>query len=159
MEITGLPVHALVVHAAVVFAPLAVLSALIFAAVPKWRYLSRWPTVILAVIAFVTVWVARLSGNSLATDVPVLADRVTTHASRGNQLSWLILLFMVVVAVAVWALPGDSGLVSGGGARESRVAALDKVLPVLLVIVALLVLVWTILTGDAGARAVWEGVL
>jgi hypothetical protein len=36
-----------------------------------------------------------------------------------------------------------------------RVAYADKVLPVLLVGVALVVLVEVVLTGDSGARAVW----
>jgi hypothetical protein len=35
------------------------------------------------------------------------------------------------------------------------VATLDKVLPVVVVLAALLVLVWVFLTGDAGTRAVW----
>jgi hypothetical protein len=32
---------------------------------------------------------------------------------------------------------------------------LDTVLPVVLVVGAVVVLVWVVLTGDAGARAVW----
>jgi hypothetical protein len=35
------------------------------------------------------------------------------------------------------------------------VAALDKVLPAVLVLAAVVVLVWVVLTGDAGSRAVW----
>ena len=64
--IVGLPFHALIVHAAVVLTPLAVLSALAFAVLPRWRYLTRWPTAVLAVGAFASVWASRLSGGSFA---------------------------------------------------------------------------------------------
>jgi phosphoglycerol transferase MdoB-like AlkP superfamily enzyme len=155
MEIAGLPFHALILHAAVVFAPLAVLLAIVFAVVPRWRYLTRWPTAVMAGIALVTIWMSRLSGQALVESRPQLAQVIHTHEERGEMLSLLAILFVVVVAVAVWGLGGPSGLTSGNGARASRSAALDKALPVALVLASLLVLVWTFLTGDAGARAVW----
>lgn len=155
MEIAGLPLHPLVVHAAVVLTPLAALSAVVFGVVPKWRYLTRWPTALLAVGSLVVVWVARVSGRSLLTSRPELAPLVRTHQARGNQLSLLMILFAVVVVVAAWSLGGRSGLVSGAGARESRVAALERVLPVLVVVASVAVLVSVALTGDAGARALW----
>ena len=159
MEIDGLPLHALVIHAAVVFVPLAGLFAILFAVLPKWRYLTRWPTAALTLIALGSVWLARISGMALAND----ADRgplgqlaaVQKHQDRGVQLSLLMILFAVVVAVAVWGLSGPSGFASGRGAQVARVAVLDKVLPAALVLAALLVLVWVFLTGDAGTRAVW----
>jgi hypothetical protein len=155
MEIAGLPFHALILHAAVVLAPLAVLAALVFAAVPRWRYLTRWPTAVLTVVTLVTVWLTRLSGHSLVESRPQLAPLVREHQERGDLLSWITLLFTVVVVVAVWGLGGPSGLASGGGARPTRSRALDLSLVVAVVVTALLVLVWVFLTGDAGARAVW----
>ena len=155
MEIAGLPFHALILHAAVVLAPLAVLAALVFAAVPKWRYLTRWPTAVLAVVALVTVWLTRLSGHSLVESRPELAQLVTEHQARGDLLSWLTLLFTVVVVAAAWGLGGSSGLASGAGARPARGGVVDLSLVAAVVVTALLVLVWVVLTGDAGARAVW----
>lgn len=155
MEIAGLPLHALVIHAAVVFTPLAVLVAVVFVAVPQWRYLSRWPAAALTLIALCSVWLARLSGNALVQDRPDLAPLVRTHESRGEVLSLLMIMFTVVVAVAVWGIGGRSGLVSGKGARVTQVAVLDKVMPAAVVVTALLVLAWVFLTGDAGSRAVW----
>ena len=64
MEIFGLPVHVLVVHGAVVLTPLAALATIAFAVLPKWRYLTRWPAVALAVAATCALWAARLSGPS-----------------------------------------------------------------------------------------------
>ena len=63
-EFSGLPVHALVVHAAVVFAPLAATAGIAFL-VPTWRRALRWPLVVLAAIAVVTVFVAKESGKVL----------------------------------------------------------------------------------------------
>jgi hypothetical protein len=156
MEIDGLPLHALVIHAAVVFVPLAGVFAILFAVLPKWRYLTRWPTAALTLIALGSVWIARISGMALATDrqLDQLAA-VQKHQDRGVQLSLLMILFAVVVAVAVWGLSGPSGFASGRGGQVAPVATLDKVLPVVVVLAALLVLVWVFLTGDAGTRAVW----
>jgi hypothetical protein len=110
---------------------------------------------VLTVITVVSVWLARVSGHSYLDSRPELARLVRTHMQRGDLLSWLTLLFAVVVAVAVWGLGGPSGLVSGRGARTSRSTALDRGLPVALLVTAALVLVWVVLTGDAGARSVW----
>ena len=156
MEIAGLPFHFLVLHAAVVFTPLAASLAIAFAVLPAWRYLTRWPTAALTAISLVSVWLSRISGAAFLKTRPDLVDLVATHQSRGKTLSLLMILFTIVVAVAVWGLAGRSGFASGGGAVRTRVAALDKVLPAALVLTSLLVLVWVFLTGDAGARAVWS---
>ena len=155
MTFAALPLHPLVVHAAVVFTPLAVLLALGFALRPRWRYLLRWPLAVSTAISLVTVWVSRLSGDSLLDAKPELRQLLHTHEERAELLSLLMIAFTVVVAVVVWGLGGESGLASGAGARETRVAVLDKTVPALLVVAAVLVLVWVVLTGDAGSRAVW----
>jgi len=157
MEIAGLPAHFLVVHAAVVLTPLAAALAIVFAVAPRWRYLSRWPAAIAGVAAFGAVWVARLSGTSYVDTNPGLAQAVEDHRRLGEQLSLLMIGFLVVVLVAAWALSGASGLTSGRGSREAPAAALDKVMPALVVLASLLVLVWVVLAGDAGSRAVWGG--
>jgi hypothetical protein len=155
MEIAGLPFHALILHAAVVLAPLAALLAIAYALLPRWRYLTRWPTVVMAAVALVTVWMSRLSGQSLLHSRPELAPLVREHQERGQLLSLLTILFTVVVVVAFWGLGGPSGFSSGSGARTMRSAAIDRGLSLAVVGASLLVLVWVFLTGDAGARAVW----
>jgi len=155
MEIGGLPLHPLVVHAAVVLTPLAVLAVVAFALWPRHRWLTRWPTVALTVAAAGSVVVARQSGVALLEARPELEQLIATHQDRATVLVPLTLVLLVLVAVGAWALGGPSALASGVGARESRVAALDKVLPALLVLVGLAVLVMVVLTGDAGSRAVW----
>jgi uncharacterized membrane protein len=155
MEFFGLPLHPLVVHAAVVFVPLAALSVIAFAVFPKHRWATRWPALLLTVTSLATVWVARISGKSLKDELPGIGQVIATHEERGELLSLLMIGFTVVVALGAWSLGGPSALVSGRGARDSGVAALDKVLPAVLVVASLVVLVAVVITGDAGTRVVY----
>ena len=56
MEIGGLPLHPLVIHAAVVFGPLGALSALGYAVLARWRDRLRWPMLVLALLATGASW-------------------------------------------------------------------------------------------------------
>jgi hypothetical protein len=156
MEIAGLPLHPLVVHAAVVLTPMAVLLAVVYAVWPRHRWLTRWPAVVLSLGALGAVYVARLSGEALLDARPELETLVEVHQERSELLWWLMLVLTGLVLVAAWALGGPSSLVSGVGARETPVALLGTLLPVALVAVGVAVLVSVALTGDAGARAVWS---
>ncbi|QCW50359.1 hypothetical protein FE634_07985 [Nocardioides dongxiaopingii] len=149
MEINGLPLHALVVHAAVVFGPVAALAGILYAVVPRWRDRLRWPLVALAAVALVSIWVAYLSGESLEeanptfyTD-PARAELLDTHESRANLLRFSITGFAVLAFVAAW-LHTRSG--------TTRIA-----LGVLVAGTAVLSLVYTVLTGEAGAQMKWAG--
>lgn len=155
MEIGGLPLHFLVIHAAVVFTPLAALAAIVFAVVPRWRWLSRWPTALLALVSFGSVWIARLSGEAFLAQRPELGPLVRIHESRGDLLSYVMIGFLLLALGGAWALGGTTGLASGRGARTSTLPAADKVISVVLVLISIAVLVLVILTGDAGSRAVW----
>lgn len=157
MEIAGLPLHVLVVHATVVLIPLSALVVIAFAVLPRHRWLTRWPAACAAVVTVAVAWAARLSGTSMLDSNPGLRQVVETHQERGNLLSLLAIGFAVIALVGTWALGGPTALASGRGARESRVASLDKPLAAVLVLAALGVIVSTVLTGDAGARAVWGG--
>lgn len=142
MEINGLPLHPLVVHAAVVFGPLAALTALAYL-VPRWREKVRWPMVVLALVATASVVLAYLSGNDLLDNRPELGriPALQTHEDRAGILLWTTLGFGVVAAVSGW-----------WGGRSGAVRIL---LDVLLGVGAVAVLVLVVLTGDAGSRAVW----
>ena len=155
MEIGGLPLHFLVIHGAVVLTPLAALTAIVFAVVPRWRWLTRWPALLSGLVALATVVVAKLSGDNFLTTRPELGPLVKVHSERGNLLMWITIGFAVVLLVAAWMLGGSSPFPGGKGARESALPAADLVLAVILVLTAVAVLVQVILTGDAGARAVW----
>jgi hypothetical protein len=161
MEIAGLPLHPLVVHAAVTLIPLSALASVAFVVVPRWRWLLRWPAAVLAVLAASVAWVSRLSGSALLDDRPFLLEspelreQIERHEELGELMSLVSLPYVLLVLLAAWSLAGTTALASGRGAQESRLPALEKVLPVLVVIASLGVLVLVVLVGDSGARAVW----
>ncbi|MGI8521836.1 MAG: DUF2231 domain-containing protein [Nocardioides sp.] len=154
MELNGLPLHPLIVHLVVVVAPLAALTGIAYAARPGSRWLLRWPLVVMALVAAGAGLLAAQSGQSLE-HARHLEQLVHTHRARGNQLKLILLLFLAPVGLGAWFLGGPSGLTSGAGTREGRSGALAIGLQVLLVVGAVAVLVWSFLTGDSGARAVW----
>ena len=155
MEIAGLPLHPLVVHAAVVLIPLTALLTIGLAVLPRWRWLLRWPTAAASLVCVGLAFLATTSGKSLEHARPELARLVREHAARGQLLADLTVVLAVVVVAAAFLLSGPSALVSGRGERMSRGSLADKVLPVLLVLAAMVVLVQVVRTGDSGARAVW----
>lgn len=149
-KFNNLPVHPLIVHAAVVLTPLAALAAVAFAIVPRWRYVLRWPTVVASVAAFSTLFLARESGfpfkKRFTGATGVLAQRIQTHQHRASILFWLALVFVVLAVVVIWLLAFR---------RSTLPPAAQWGLSALLVVSAISVLVLVILTGEAGSRAAW----
>jgi hypothetical protein len=154
MEINGLPLHPLIVHAVVILGPLAGLTGLAYALVSTWRWLLRWPLVALAIIVAATALVAVAAGDSLLDSRPELAPLVEDHADWGGLLRIWALAFVVDALLAAWALGGPSALASGRGAQESK-GTLGWIAMVLLVAGSIGLMVLVFLTGDSGARAVW----
>ncbi|HSF36656.1 MAG TPA: DUF2231 domain-containing protein [Nocardioides sp.] len=152
MELNGVPLHPLVVHAVVVLGPLAALTGLVYAAVPRWRWLLRWPLVVLAVVVAVTALTAVAAGEDLLAARPELAPIVEDHQEAGENLRSVALIYVAVAGLAAWALGGSSALASGRGARETRFGI---PVAVLLAAGAVALLVTVYLAGDSGARAVW----
>ncbi|GAA4370634.1 DUF2231 domain-containing protein [Nocardioides caricicola] len=142
MEINGLPLHPLVVHAAVIFGPLAALAALAYL-VPRWRDVMRWPMVVLAVVATGALVLAYFSGGDFLDSRSELRQlpQVQEHEELGEQLLWVSLAFGAVAVLSGWL--------------HSRTGALRVVLDVLLAVSSVVLLVWVFRTGEAGARAVW----
>ncbi len=147
-SVGGLPLHVLVIHAAVVFGPVAALSALGYVFVARYRDLLRWPTLVLTVIAVGAVWAAYLSGqNFFASDrfahaSGELLEHIQTHESYAKTLRWIASGFGIVTVAATY-------LHEGPGTRRN-------VLSALVAVGAVATLVWVVLTGDAGSRSVWS---
>src|SRR4051812_25087991 len=76
-QINGLPVHALVLHAAVIFVPLLALGAIVYAVVPKWRAKIGWAVALLSVVAPASTFVAMESGEKLY-------DRLISQGLKGK---------------------------------------------------------------------------
>jgi hypothetical protein len=156
MTFNGLPLHPLIVHVVVVFAPLASLGGILYAALPSWRWWLRWPFVASAVIAAGAGVLAVQSGYSLehVRGLQQLAS-VRTHQHRGSMLRWLMLAFLVPTGLAAWLLGGSSPVTSGWGSRDGRTGVVAVGIQVLVVASSIFLLYWVFLTGDSGARAIW----
>ena len=157
-EFSGIPVHPLLVHAAVVFVPLLVLIAYIYALVPRLRERIGWAAALLAVVAPVTALFAKESGEAFR-EVMVrknypseILDRVTRHQEYGERAFWFSLGLGFVTLLLMFATNG-----------HPRVRGLPSwvrfVLTAAVVVLGALSAVFLYLTGDSGARAVWTGVL
>ncbi|MDM4722370.1 hypothetical protein QTQ03_23300 [Micromonospora sp. WMMA1363] len=157
-EIQGLPVHALVVHAVVVFVPLLALLSIAYVALPRFRSRIDWAIVLLAVAAPVTAWVAVQSGEAL-TDVFVarglqgpIVDQIFEHSRYGD------LLFRYVLPLAVAAVL--LLVVTSGHPRVPKLPFwATPALSVVVVVLAGVSLVYVYLTGHSGAEAVWGNTL
>jgi hypothetical protein len=155
MTIGGVPLHPLVVHGAVVLTPLAALLVATNALVPRWRWLLRHVALLLALGAAGAVQAAAMTGDSLARAFPrnSLIEDHEMWAGRLQAATWVM---AGVALIAWWAFGVVSPLAVGS--RDSRVVILDRVLVVAAPLVALAVVVLVVLTGHAGAQAVWQGV-
>ena len=151
-QINGLPVHALVLHAAVVFVPLLALGAIVYALVGRWRATMGWAVLLLAVVAPITALVAMLSGNELherLLDQGLKgrgAEIIDDHMGFGTRTFWFSLALGVVTLVMVLATMRRSGSLP-------RVA--DLGLAVVMVALAAITGYYVFKTGDSGATAVW----
>jgi hypothetical protein len=146
-EINGLPLHPLVVHAAVVLGPLAALSALGYVGLPRHRDRLRWVTLVVVLLATAAVWAAYLTGDNFFAHGDFehfsqkIQDRIETHEDYARTLRWITSGFAVVTVLATWL--------------HHRTGAARVVLGLLVAAGAILTVVWIALTGEAGARAVW----
>ena len=156
LQVAGLPLHPLIVHAVVVLTPLTVLALLLGAFWPAARQRLGVVTALGALLVLVLVPITVAAGESLAERIgPVPA--VERHRGLGEMLlPWVIALFVVAAAQWAWFRFGDARMRRGspGGARAVGIG-----LAVASVVVAVGTLLVLVLIGDSGARAVWGGLL
>ncbi|HET6529989.1 MAG TPA: DUF2231 domain-containing protein [Actinoplanes sp.] len=151
-QINGLPVHALVNHAAVVFGPLLVLGAIVYAVVPRWRPRIGWAVLLLAVVAPVTTYITMESGKALRDRLFEQgvsgrgAEIINEHMDLGTVSFWLMLALGVLslVMVLLTLRPG-----------RSLPRAADLGMAVIMVVLAAVSGYYVFKTGDSGATAVW----
>jgi hypothetical protein len=163
--IGGLPLHPLVVHFVVVLLPIAVLGSVLAAVWPAVRRRYGWLAFAAAAVGTVLVPVATSSGDNLATRLPA-NDLITEHQELGDQMIWWALgltvavgALMVVHTRVVEKVPVSVGAADDTEPRPEKAPALAMiVLAVLTVGVAVGTGIHVYRVGDAGARAVWEGV-
>lgn len=151
-QINGLPVHALVVHAAVVFVPLLAIGAIVYALVARWRPRIGWAVLLLAIIAPTCAFVAMQSGKQLherllaqglrGRGLEIIAD----HRDFGTLTFWFTLALGVLCLIMVIATLRKT---------SSLPRAVDLGLAVVVVALAAISGYYVFRTGDSGATAVW----
>lgn len=141
----GLPLHPLVVHVAVVLLPLAALGLVAAVLSTRVRRPYGWLIMVALTIGVGAAIVAKFSGEQLA-EVEPLPER---HADLGNLLL-RISIGLVLIAWAWWLLWRRRDR-----AGQGRPSIAERVLGVLVVLLAIAAVVFTGLTGHAGAQATW----
>jgi uncharacterized membrane protein len=149
--VNGLPLHALVVHFVVVLLPLAVGGAIVIAAWPAARARFGWLVVAAAAVATVLVPVATSSGTKLQRRLPD-NELVRTHQQLGDQMIYFAIpLLAAVVALMVVHEIGRRQTVSW-----TKIATIG--VAVLTIGFAVAAGVHVFRVGEAGSRAVWDGI-
>ena len=142
--VAGLPVHPLIVHLAVVSAPLAAVLLIIWALRPSLRGRIGLVATGTAIIAAGSVVIAKSSGESLlkAQGLSESAPGPAADHVLWADLMTLSVLALMVLAALLYVSPRFPGWLSA----LTRAGA---------VIAAVAVLGTAVLTGHAGAQLVW----
>lgn len=153
----GLPTHALIVHAVVVFVPLTALAAIALTAVPRWRTRFGVLAGLAALTSIGSVFVAQESGAILENrvlstdDAPF--DLVLAHTALGEDLlPWVLVLSIALLALISLAAWADRR----GPDRPSWVNLTGWGIGAISVAGAVLSLVYVIRIGHSGSTAVWS---
>ena len=153
-QFNGMPVHVLLVHAAVVFVPLLALVAVVYALVPQVRARVGWAAALLAVGAPVATFLAKESGEKFRDRMvadgmkgPAL-EAVNTHQGYGDLTFWFALGLGVVTGLLIFLTSRRPG-----GRALPRAA--DLGLALVVIVLAAISGYFVFRTGDSGAAAVW----
>jgi hypothetical protein len=145
----GLPLHVLVVHAAVIVTPVAALAALALVR-PSWRTRFRWPVALAVGAAWLLVWLARASGTALQTSIhdqlaanKAAVSALDLHIGFANRLNSVLFTLLVVVVLFAWLLPKLPHAAGTVGA-------------VVIAVLAVLVIGLVARTGEQGTRTAWN---
>ena len=151
-QINGLPVHVLVLHAAVVFVPLLAIGAIVYALVARWRPNIGWAVVLLGVVAPISTFVTMQSGKQLYSRLIARGvsgkgkDLLDHHMNYGTMTFWFSLALGVVTLVAAAVTLRKIGPLP---------RAAELALSVAMVVLAAISGYYVFRTGDSGATAVW----
>src|SRR5262249_32605466 len=157
----------LLVHAAVVLAPLLALGGVAYAVAPFLRRHLWLPVAFLALAAPAAIVAAKLSGDEFRKNPrmsPEVQGRMGAQAMLGERAMWFSIGLGVLVLVSIALVR------AGGPARPKRgpddtlaspprggaPIILQVVLGVLTIGVAGATLYYVFRTGDSGAKMVWE---
>ena len=152
-QFNGMPVHVLLVHAAVVFVPLLAVAAVVYALVPKLRSRVGWAAALLALGAPVATFLAKESGQAFRDRMIADGrkgsglDKINTHMGYGDLTFWFALGLGVATGLMVYLTSRRS--------EKPLPRLADLGLAAVIVVLALVTSYFVFRTGDSGAQAVW----
>lgn len=172
-EFRGIPAHPLLIHAAVILVPLLALLAVAYALVPFVRPHIRWVLGLVALATPGAALLAKLSGdafylrlqnrNAVSEEyVPIIENHrslgtLTLYWTIGLSVVTLALVYLVGPRVAAARAAAGADAPTGTVGRAGPPRAVTLALAVLAVATAAVSLYYVVRTGDAGAKAVWDG--
>lgn len=135
----GLPLHPLIDHVVVIFLPvfsMALIASFIFD-----NFAKKYGLLVQAGlgISFVSAFIAKQSGEALSLRVGTPIQ----HAELGENL--VLISFGLFVSSVVWFY-----------LKRQKNGGLEKALGLISVLLAVAAIVFTVLTGHSGAKAVWD---
>lgn len=152
-RIGGLPVHVLVLHAAVVFIPLLALGAIVYAVMPRWRPRIGWAVVVLAIAAPLIAFVARESGLKLYNRVLARGTSATGRQILDNHMHFGTMTMWFTIALGVVSLV--TAVVTLRRLANPLPRVVDLGLGLIMIVLAAISGYYVYRTGDSGATAVW----
>jgi hypothetical protein len=150
----GLPLHVLVVHAAVVLVPVSGLLAIVIAVSQDRRLRWGMLTWLLATTALVAVVIARFSGEQLRDSLfpDVEPPKVTQHGDYGSSSIWFTAAMWLAIT-AMLLLDIDRRRRSGFGSP-----LLPSVVAVVAILAAMVASGQIVLTAWSGVESHWSTV-
>ena len=146
--ISGLPAHALLVHAIVVLAPLTALLEILCGFWPAARRRLVWLVLALAAVNLILTPLTTEAGEWLYDQKRRHTPIMQEHVERGEWMIYISLaLLIVAIALAVmhW-LEGRS---------DNRRTVATAIIAIVALLVGVSSIVGVYRIGDAGAQSVW----
>jgi uncharacterized membrane protein len=159
-EFQGIPVHPLLVHAAVVFVPLLGLVSLLYALLPFSRQHLRWVLFALSLIGPATATFARLSGLAFfdrmkkagkINPAGEFVKQVDRHQHFGTMTLYATIALGIVGLLLWWFVRPRAAT------ERAKFDFLSVVLSVVTVVAAGIAVYYVVRTGDSGSKMVWTG--
>ncbi len=149
----GLPLHPLVIHAAVVFIPLLIVAALVYVLAPQARAKLYWAVAVLGVVAPLSALFAKLSGDAFRIRIvrrhlanAEILNKIDVHRHYGT-VTLYVTIALGLVALAAVLLP----------VLRQRTLAVWVPLAVVTVGLSAASAYYVFRTGDTAAHLVWQG--